>query len=140
MSEEYAKYGIERQRFLLDTDVLINHINKKSDVLLKLSEKKNKLFCISIITEYELYDGARTDKDRAIVKNAIRYFERYIIDQSIMDRAIELNGMGNLRDLGMGDLIIAATCKLHKLILVTENKKHFKTIPEIEIHEEEKTR
>ncbi|MFH1825493.1 MAG: PIN domain-containing protein [Candidatus Firestonebacteria bacterium] len=133
-----AKYGIERTKYLIDTDVLINHINKKKDTLIKLSERENIILSLSVLNKFELYRGARTIKDKDIINDIVRFFDVIIVDDQIAEKAAELSQLGNLYSLGIMDLIIAATCILHNLILVTENKKHFKLIPEIEIYEKEK--
>ncbi|OGF50384.1 MAG: hypothetical protein A2231_02500 [Candidatus Firestonebacteria bacterium RIFOXYA2_FULL_40_8] len=133
--KENAKYGIEKTKYLLDTDVLINHLSKKRDTLNKLSEKENISISLSVLNKFELFRGIDDIKDKDTADDVIRYFDVYPVSELIADRASELAKLKNI-PAGPVDILIAATCIENNLILVTENIKHFKNIPGLVIYKE----
>ena len=127
---------------LLDSDVIIDHLNSKSDYLSSIiSISKEDLF-MSIINWSEIIYGIRKSKD-PIKSN--KQFNGFIFDLNIkildlnlkiankfIDLKIDLEKKGSkLEDF---DLIIGATSILNDLTLVTGNIKHFSRFPEIQIY------
>ena len=118
-------------KYLIDAYVIINHINKKSDLLTKF---KGKHLCMSVLTIFELYLGAESQKDIALLDDLLRYFEKIDVNYNVSQKAAGMGRHGNLSNIGVVDLILAATSIEYKLVLVTGNKKHFKMIAGIEIY------
>lgn len=127
---------------ILDSDVIIDHLNNKSNYLsLIIGNSKEDLF-ISIITWSEIVYGIKKSKN--LIK-AYKQFTRFIIDLNIkilefdlkiadkfIDLKIDLEKKGSkLEDF---DLIIASTALVNNLTLITRNIKHFLRIPEIKIY------
>ncbi|EKE04936.1 MAG: hypothetical protein ACD_19C00429G0096 [uncultured bacterium] len=127
---------------LLDSDVIIDHLNNKSDYLSSIvSISKEDLF-ISIINWSEIMYGIR--KSKSPIK-ATKQFTSFIIDLDIkifeldlkvadkfIDIKIDLEKKGTrLEDF---DLIIASTAIVNNLTLITKNVKHFSRIPDIQIY------
>ncbi|MFH1824438.1 MAG: PIN domain-containing protein [Candidatus Firestonebacteria bacterium] len=130
-----AKYRIG---YLIDTNIIINILNKnKRDFDLIFSLEKKEILSISVLTIYELFIGIHDENVKKTARELLKYFKTVDITSDICEKASEIMKQNKqLEDiLGIVDLLLAATCILHKLILITENKKHFKLIPEIEIYE-----
>ncbi len=134
--EARSKAGPEKQKYLIDSDVLINHIHKKRDTLVKLIEKDNIEVSASVLNKIELYRGARNEKDKVIIDDLLRYFFIYEVEELIADKVYELCSINKLGSLGPMDLMIAATCLVNNLVLVTHNLKHFSPVPELKIYKE----
>lgn len=123
--------------YLLDTDVVINHIRKIE--IIKLPEIEQ--LYISIITQAELLYGieksANPEKTRTAMIDVIRKLSlkittlnELIIQQFAKQKAsLEITGQ-RLEDF---DILIAATALVHDLILVTANKRHFSRIPHLKL-------
>lgn len=113
--------------YCLDTDFIIDVLRDDPDAraLLRDVEARDRPY-ISAITAFEATDvpGKRR---RAIALDALGAFEILPVDGSVALAAsrmsIELGSAG--RDVPMPDLLIAATCALRGLTLVTRNAKHF---------------
>ena len=110
---------------LLDTNVVLEHLNSSSSTLV-LYERD---FAISVITETEIlrYPGLEAAELEAI--------EQFLaitliigIDSSIARRAAAL---GRTRKTKLPDLLIAATALQFGLPLITRNAKDFKNIPQL---------
>ena len=134
--ESRAKSVHEKQKYLIDSDVLINHIHKRRDTLVKLIEKDNITVSSSVLNKIELYRGARNEKDKTIIDDLMRYFYIYEVDELVADKVYELCALNKLGSLGPMDLMIAATCLVNNLVLVTHNLKHFSPVPELKIYKE----
>ncbi|MFH1823654.1 MAG: type II toxin-antitoxin system VapC family toxin [Candidatus Firestonebacteria bacterium] len=132
MREEIADYG---PRYLVDTDIIINQIRNK-DTKMFLDLCKSGILHISVLTEYELFYGILNEKMREEVENFLSFFKKINITSDICRKAAEIKQKN--KQIELVDLLIASTCYVYKMILVTGNKKHFKIIPEIEIYEKEK--
>ena len=134
--ESRAKSVHEKQKYLIYSDVLINHIHKRRDTLVKLIEKDNITVSSSVLNKIELYRGARNEKDKTIIDDLMRYFYIYEVDELVADKVYELCALNKLGSLGPMDLMIAATCLVNNLVLVTHNLKHFSLVPDIKIYKE----
>jgi tRNA(fMet)-specific endonuclease VapC len=91
-------------------------------------------FCISAITEFEIYTGA--------TKNQIDFWNELLknidilpFDHKVVKVAVEINGelKQKRKQIGIADLLIASTAISNKLRFVTLNKKHFERIESIEL-------
>lgn len=128
-------------KFLLDSDVLIDHLNNKNVYLSSVLKGFDRNLYISVITWSEIMYGikkpANFDKNLTIFKNFLNDLEIKIIkfDKKIADKfidlKIDLEKKGNrLEDF---DLIIGSTAITKDLMLITKNTKHFSRIPGIKI-------
>lgn len=126
-------------KFLLDTDVVIDHLRGVRSIPLP---NTNKGLSISIITLGELYYGAEksvnkqksidiiTDFINDLAISILNLNERVMKEYAVIKAKLELRGE-RLDDF---DLLIAATAKTYKSILITRNTKHFKRISGISLH------
>lgn len=126
--------------YLLDTSVIIDYLRGKPEVVDLLDNIEGYLHS-SYICLAELYEGVyrvrNTDKMEQVV---IKFFASlsgiYSIDESIARKfgeiRADLKNKGNvIEDL---DLMIAATCLINDLTLLTQNKKHFERINNLTIY------
>ncbi|MGD8744647.1 MAG: type II toxin-antitoxin system VapC family toxin [Candidatus Woesebacteria bacterium] len=125
-------------KYLIDTNVLVDYLRKKSPINESLFIEGSG---VSIITKGELYYGAfKSDnpkKNLEVVDKmtldlgllALDVDEKTIVHFSRIKAFLEKEGQ-RLEDI---DILIAATALSNKLILVTHNVRHFKRIKGLEI-------
>ncbi len=123
---------------LIDTSILIDlfrKTNKENSNLVSLV-RQGYTFCISSITEYEIYTGATLHQ--------INYWDDFLeitqvlpFDKNVARVAVKINAeLKKKRKLiDLADLFIAATAIANNLPISTLNKKHFNRINELTIIE-----
>ena len=126
---------MNRTRFLVDTDIIINYLKGREiarDFLLRIIDESVSGF-FSVITEAELLSGSRNADDDAVIYSILDCMEAIEVERNIAVTA------GKLRQkyyaayrTNLPDAIIAATANEYELILATANEKHFNMITEIE--------
>jgi len=131
--------------YLLDTDIIIYGLNKRSSVLSEFLNNKHIPKAISVITYGELYFGAKkskkVEKNLATVFRIGEIFPILEVTRSIMEIFGELKA--NLQKRGESladmDLLIGSTAIAMNYCLVTNNERHFSKIPGIQIENWSKT-
>lgn len=114
-------------KFLLDTDVIIWHLRGRRDVTRALTELQafgvpscSALSILEVQVGVKKGEEAKTD----LFLGSLTVFD---VTKKIADKAAlsirEQRAKGVTIDLP--DAIIAATCMVHRLTLVTYNKKHY---------------
>ena len=126
---------MNRTRFLVDTDIIINYLKGREiarDFLLRIIDESVSGF-FSVITEAELLSGSRNADDDAVIYSILDCMEAIEVERNIAVTA------GKLRQkyyaayrTELPDAIIAATANEYELILATANEKHFNMFTEIE--------
>jgi tRNA(fMet)-specific endonuclease VapC len=121
------------QIIMVDTSILIEYFRKKDKSktrLVALSQKFENL-CISSITEFEIYTGAKVEQID-FWKTMLANFIVFPFDS---DAAVEIkNNLKKLRKtIDTADLFIAAIAVSHDLIFDTFNQKHFENISDIKL-------
>ncbi|MDQ3098390.1 MAG: type II toxin-antitoxin system VapC family toxin [bacterium] len=125
-------------RYLLDSDVIINQLRKKSSLPEVAVPSET---AVSVITYAEILYGVYRSHS---VKNQLKIVDDFFargptqilsVDSAVIHiftlHKVKLEKAGiRLEDF---DLLIAATAIAHDLILVTSNIKHFSRIPELKI-------
>jgi len=123
--------------YLLDTSVIIDYLRGKSEVIGLINQLDGRItssyFCLA-----ELMEGAARSNQPTKVKKIILglfsgFNEVYGLEESVAER------FGSLRkDLKQNgkvcadiDIFLAATCLVHDLVLVTQNKKHFRPVRDL---------
>lgn len=126
-------------RYLLDTDIIVDHLRKKEILKEEILEAGA---AISVITLGELFYGAyKSDSPQKSLVRVNQIVARLglpieNLSDSIMQEfgrvKVHLERVGErLEDF---DLLIAATAKMLDLTLVTRNVKHFKRIKDLKLH------
>lgn len=125
-------------KYLLDTNIIIDHLKGKGKIDILWLEKGA---CISIITYAELLNGAyksiKTNQNifliditiDSMIKKIINLDSDIIHSYSSIRAKLEKKG----QRLDEFDLLIAATAIDQELILVTNNRKHFNRIPNLQL-------
>lgn len=126
-------------KYLLDTDILVYFLNGREEVGKKISEIDPKDLATCIITHTELHYGVNaSSKKKSNLNKVNRLFDALIIlpydeEASLIfaKEKAKLKRSGKL--IADMDLMIASIALRHKLKLVTNNKKHFSHISNLEI-------
>jgi predicted nucleic acid-binding protein len=113
--------------FLLDSDVIIWHLRGRNEVteMLKGMQSFGVPGCSAIsILEVEMGMKKSEEEKTSRFLKALKVFE---VNREVASQAAKI-----VRDqkskgltLGLGDAIIAGTCLLNNLTLVTYNRKHY---------------
>ena len=123
---------------LVDTSVLIDYFRKteKSNSYLVILVEQGYDYCISSVTEYEIYRGASLRQvpfwDSLLSKIQVLSF-----DKLASRIAVDINTAlkRKRKQIEIADLFIAATAIANNLPFATLNKKHFDRIDSLNIVE-----
>jgi tRNA(fMet)-specific endonuclease VapC len=122
---------------LLDTSIFIDFFrksDKKNSRFYSLSDSFDT-FCISVITEYEIFVGATTAIQKSYWKDFLQMITVIALDSAIVQTAITISEelKRARKQVDNADLFIAATAISNKLPLATLNNKHFQRIPGLKL-------
>lgn len=124
------------QIIMVDTSILIDYfrkMDKSKTRLFDLSQKSENL-CISSITEFEIYTGAKgeqADFRKAMLSNFIVF--PFDSDAALMAVEVQNKLKRHRKSIDKADLFIAATAIAHDLYFDTLNYKHFKNIEDLKL-------
>ncbi len=114
--------------YLLDTSVIIDALNRKRSrwQLLKALVESGETLACSAMTVMEIYAGVRP-RESAATQAFLDGLEHYTVDRELGRYAGLLKNEWSKqgRTLSAPDVVIAATALLHKLVLMTDNRKDF---------------
>jgi predicted nucleic acid-binding protein len=123
---------------LVDTSILIDLFRKthKEKATLISLLRSGYTFCISAITEYEIYSGA-TATQNAYWQNLLEKIQVLPFDQSVVKTAVDINNSlkRKRKQIDIADLFIAATAVANNLPFATLNRKHFDRVDQLQIIE-----
>ena len=126
-------------RYLVDTDWVIDHLHGRARVVKRLEELAPEGIGLSILSLAELYEGvysstAPQDNEKAL-QDFLGAVDVLTLDDGIC--RIFAQERGRLRAAGMligdFDLLIGATAMHHGLVLLTNNRRHFERLTELDI-------
>lgn len=126
--------------YLIETSVIIDYLRGKDQATVLLDSLDGNLTS-SYICIAELYEGLYRVTNRAKQEQAVQTFFNsleviYGLDQDVAQKFGELRAAlkqeGNI--IEDFDLLLAATCVVYNLTLITFNKKHFSHIKELTIY------
>lgn len=127
------------KRFLIETSVIVDYLRGKKEMVELVNNLEGELTS-SFVCLAELYEGVcRLKKNKKAEAGVLNLFkglnEVHGLDKEIAKNfgriRYELKVKGRaIEDL---DILIAATCFAHNLILVTKNIKHFSRIEGLKI-------
>jgi tRNA(fMet)-specific endonuclease VapC len=124
--------------FMLDTDISSYIIKRRPETLLESFEKHAESLSVSVMTAAELRFGAEKAGRPKLAELVEAYLERL----AILDWTNEVSGhyarircelerFG--RPIGNMDLLIASHAVSQRMILVTNNLKHFSNVPGLKV-------
>jgi tRNA(fMet)-specific endonuclease VapC len=120
--------------FMLDTDISSYIIKRRPAMLLERLEKQAESLSVSVMTAAELRFGAEKAGRPKLAELVEAYLERL----AILDWTNEVSGHhARIRSelersgkpIGNMDLLIASHAVSQRMILVTNNLKHFSSVP-----------
>jgi hypothetical protein len=110
---------------LLDSNILIDYLRDVAPAGEYLETRAGPL-SISAVSVAELHAGARSDQERAGLREFVAAFDIIPADAEICRLAGDLRAeFGPSHGVDLIDGIIAATARLRQLPLVTLNRRHF---------------
>jgi predicted nucleic acid-binding protein len=113
------------QRFLFDTDVLIDYLRNRPAAVSCVEQHVSGLTTSALVVA-ELHAGVRDGAERVALDSLIRAFEVIPVDNVIAESGGLLRrDFGPAHGTGIVDALIAATAQQLGARLVTLNKKHF---------------
>ncbi len=120
-----------QKNYLLDSNVIIDYLlNRLSPKILENLYKHRNVTCFtSIICKIEIL-GHESAYNNQVVNEFINDASIIDLDSLIVDKTIEIRRKYKTK---IADAIIAATCLVHKYILVTHNMKDFRNIENLEL-------
>lgn len=125
--------------YLVDSDILINFLKGRSQEVEIIKKLQNKPFYISIISVGEILEGllgTKNNKKLHSFKDLLKTFTILNVDSPIIEKFAELRK--SLRQKGILidnlDLLIASSCLVHELTIITNNISHFKRVPGLKIY------
>ncbi len=127
---------MENKIVLLDTSVLIDNFrkkNKEKSLLVNLTYRFDK-FCISSITEFEIYIGA-SGIQSAFWENILETINVIPFDSKAARAAVSISHQlkKKRKTVDKADLFIAAIAVANNLPIATLNRKHFEHINNLEL-------
>lgn len=123
---------------LVDTSILIDLFRKtdKTNSILLSLVRQGYLYCISAVTEFEIYSGA-TISQNTFWENLLEKIQVVPFDQTVVKVAVDINNdlKRKRKQIDLADLFIAATAISNGFPFATLNRKHFERIDQLKIIE-----
>jgi predicted nucleic acid-binding protein len=96
---------------------------------------KFEAFCISVITEYEIFIGATSLEQKEFWKQFLQIITIFPLNSDIVHTALNINESlkQKRKQIESADLFIAATALKNNLPLATLNDNHFERIEGIKL-------
>jgi len=125
-------------KYLIDSDVLIDFLNNRAEAIRLLIKFEESEMAISAITFAEILEGLVGDRKKYLnVRKGLSELSMLPVEANIAEQFANVRAL--LRSKGQlienMDIFIAATALVHNLILVTNNKKDFDKIHNLQIYE-----
>lgn len=121
--------------FIADTDVLIDFLRGAGEAERISIELDTGRFCTTAVTAFELWAGAKSPQQVAVVETLLGAVTILPLDVSAARRAgevrRELERTGTA--IGMADSLIAGIALDHGAILITGNRKHYQRVPGLKL-------
>src|SRR5918996_446787 len=128
--------------YLLDTDWIVDVLNGQEKAIKTVLELAASGLAVSIIIYGELYEGAAFahEPDPALLglRSFLKGKAMLPLTQPVMERFAQIRGSlprPVRQQIGDFDILIAATCLVHNLTLLTRNLKDFQKIPHLKLYQ-----
>jgi len=125
---------MEKKLYLIDTCIFIGAIRGDIKSLNIINELRGKIV-FSVITEMELYVGAKTRERKKEIEKQFEIYLRCDIDRNISQRALQFikKYTSQKRQPQIPDMLIAATAMVNDFTLVTHNVTDFDFIEKLKL-------
>jgi len=126
-------------RYLVDTDWVIHYLNGHSAIVARIQNLSTEGIALSVISLAELYEGVFYSRGPQQSEQALQAFLRGVDVLGVDDETTRIFGRerGRLRAegkmIGDFDLLIGATALRHGLTILTNNRRHFELIENLQI-------
>ena len=125
--------------YLIDSDVLIHFLKGEKEAVKTIEKLQNQPLHVSVISVGEILEGLLETKNKKKLvqfKELLKSLIVVNIEYSIIEKFAQIRKL--LRQKGMlidnFDLLIASTCLIRDLTIVTNNVSHFKRIPGLKMN------
>lgn len=114
---------------LCDTTLIIDVLNEVEEAIHFVQSQKPEALLISVVTEWEVLQGARNKKEYKAFQKALKCYNIIELDSAISSHAgILLKTYQLSQALAIPDALIAATSVKYQIPLKTANIKDFRYI------------
>lgn len=128
---------------ILDTNTCIDVLRGRKKVVSKLASCRPEDCCISVITEFELFQGVdrapsdHRENERAKISQFVSAIEILPFDSTCARIAARINAqlLNQGTPVSITDIFIAATGLRHRMTIVTNNTKDFSRIEELTLED-----
>ncbi len=128
----------KRPTALIDTDILIK-IYRGDKEKQRIIEPIQDNLAISIITVMELLAGATSDQNKYEILKISKAYRVIEITEAICKTALNLSKKYCVEhEVGVADVLIAATAITNNFPLYTDNIRHFEFIEELTLYKSDK--
>ncbi|MGD2249104.1 MAG: type II toxin-antitoxin system VapC family toxin [Candidatus Methanofastidiosia archaeon] len=124
------------ENIVLDTDILIDFLRNKKETVLFLEGIRSENLATTAINAFELFWGAYKAKSQLVaverLLNSILLLnttKKSVRESGRIAATLDSQGI----QINVGDLLIAAICKVNDYAIATGKKKHFERIEGLEI-------
>jgi predicted nucleic acid-binding protein len=115
-------------KYLLDSDIIIWHLRGRREVTEMLKDlQRSGVPACSAISVLEVRLGVKTRDDEGKTNHFLESLKVFDVNRDIAKMAAQLIRQYKAKGITMDipDSIIAGTCIVHDLTLVTYNRKHY---------------
>ena len=123
-------------KYLLDSDIIIWHLRGRREITEMLKDlQRSGVPACSATSALEVQLGVKTKDEEGKTNRFLESLKVFDVNMDISKMAAQLIREYKAKGVTMDipDSIIASTCILHDLILVTYNRKHY-PISELKFH------
>jgi len=123
-------------KYLLDSDIIIWHLRGRKEITEMLKDlQRSGLPACSAISVLEVQLGVKTKDEEEKTDRFLESLKVFDVNMDIAKIAAQLIRVHKTKGvtIDIPDSIIASTCILHDLILVTYNRRHY-PISELKFH------
>ncbi|MFC6224289.1 type II toxin-antitoxin system VapC family toxin [Hymenobacter artigasi] len=121
---------------LLDTNIIIEFFKQNSTVVAELHRLELSNLAVSVVVAAELYQGALNTAELKLIEKGVARFRHLPLLPEIGEQILDLLRQYALSHrLQFPDALIAATSLHHQIPLYTLNKKDFRYIAGLQLHE-----
>jgi tRNA(fMet)-specific endonuclease VapC len=126
-------------RYLIDTDWVIHYLNGHPGIVERIQHLSVEGLALTFISLAELYEGVFYSRDPQQSEHGLQAFLRGVELLAMDDAITRIFGRerGRLRaqgkTIGDFDLLIGATALHHGLTVLTNNRRHFELIENLQI-------